>query len=197
MFYGQTYENKELVILDDADDPSFPGGVDHPQVRYLSNWDHALIPAKRNHCCEWANGEIIWSLDSDDWSAPTRMEEQVKMLLASGKQLTGYHSMLFYDVTSGKATKYQGKGCALGSSQCYFKSWWRRYPYRLDKPIASDTTFSGDALRAGQLHCVDGEQMMVARIHAGNSAPKRPDRWKQMQVSDLPECFLQLHAVTA
>src|SRR5688572_15862161 len=33
-FHSQTYPNKQLIILDDADDRSFPEGVNHPLVTY-------------------------------------------------------------------------------------------------------------------------------------------------------------------
>jgi hypothetical protein len=40
--------------------------------------------------------DVIVHLDSDDWSAPTHISDQVKLLVESGKQAVGYREMLFW-----------------------------------------------------------------------------------------------------
>src|ERR1039457_5483020 len=42
--------------------------------------------------------DVIIHFDDDDWSAPTRISDQVKLLVESGKQAVGYREMLFADV---------------------------------------------------------------------------------------------------
>ncbi len=64
------YVRRELVILDDEEDPSFPDQWSFPESVKYSRVEGALnIPQKRNLCCEIAQGDIIMHLDSDDWSA--------------------------------------------------------------------------------------------------------------------------------
>ena len=107
-FRAQTHPDKELIVLDDDDDPSFPHGLPDTLAAYY-RLDHRLrISAKRNRCAELGRGAIITHFDSDDWSAPERMADQVERLEHSGKAVTAYHSMLFYDESSSQAYKYTG-----------------------------------------------------------------------------------------
>src|SRR5262245_29017995 len=82
-FLAQTYPAKELVILDDADDPSFPNKEGLPRddasIRYLVG-ARRTIPIKRNLIAEAAAGELICHFDSDDWQHPERLSTQVKFL---------------------------------------------------------------------------------------------------------------------
>ena len=174
-FLSQTWAEKELVILDDADDPSFPNPPEHPQIRYFRTDIHywLSIPQKRNAVNGLANGEIIWHLDSDDWSSPTRMEDQVRRLEETGKAVTGYHSMDFFDEAAGKVYEYRsGPYYALGSSLCYQRSFWQDNPFDENYRHGSDTVFVRVARLRGQLDAVDSEGRMVARLHSGNSHGK-------------------------
>src|SRR5678816_1480647 len=95
-FLSQTYQNKELIIFDDADDPSFdlkkwPNGI-----HYYRTTQRFTVGAKRNICCELANGELIVHWDSDDWSRSGRIELQVQLLEESGLSVVGFKSLAFY-----------------------------------------------------------------------------------------------------
>lgn len=176
-FLEQSYPMKQLIILDDSDDPSFRDG----SLPTLMEWEQITyarisglnIPSKRNLCCASATGEIIMHFDSDDWSAKERMADQVARLEDSQKQVTGYHSMLFYHVEKQSAFKYHGaKWYAIGTSLTYFRSWWEKHPFPEDKTIGEDNAIVAIAHNSGQLTSVDAGDMLVARIHAGNSSPK-------------------------
>src|SRR6185503_427098 len=109
-FLSQTYSDKELVILDDYDEPSFPDGITHPLVRYFRTENiRYQIPIKRNRVNALANGAVIFHLDSDDWSAPDRMALQVSRLEMTGKAMTGFHTLLFHEEQTGQAWKYTGR----------------------------------------------------------------------------------------
>lgn len=172
-FHAQAYQNRELVILDDTDDPSFPDGVIHPAIRYFRE-PQRTIPEKRNRVNGLATGDLICHFDSDDWSDPQRMEQQVALLLESGKAVTGYHTLLFHDDTTGRAYEYRSDGIyALGTSLCYFKWWWELNRFNERKPIGSDNWFVRAAQQARQIHSVHGERMMVARIHPDSTNKNR------------------------
>lgn len=193
-FFAQTYPDKELVIIDDADNPSFPDGVRATGVNYVLNHAKLCIPAKRNQSCEMARGEIIWTLDSDDWSAPERMADQVARLEESGKAMTGYHAMLFA-CDDGRVYRYAGKpGYAIGTSHCYLRSWWQSHRWHEQKTINSDNLFSKAANGASQLITVDAGQMQVARIHSGNTSgkPTTSPPYRRVDRSELPAGFLDL-----
>lgn len=77
-------------------------------------------------CC---GAQIIAHWDSDDWSYPFRLEDQVKVLEKSGVAATGYSDMVFQD--SGKAWLYQNGDpqFCLGTSLCYWRATWANKPF--------------------------------------------------------------------
>ena len=128
LFLAQTWPNKELVILDDEEHPSFPSGIAGDGIRYEQLRFTLTVGAKCNIACSRAQGEIIIHFDDDDVSAPGRMADQVERLMSSGLDLTGYNEMLFFDGTVWRM--YAGrKDYILGTSFCYLKSAWERHPF--------------------------------------------------------------------
>ncbi len=189
-FLRQTYAAKNLFIVDDREDPSFPDGAPYPNVAHLLIADRQSIPAKRNIAAGLANGEILWHLDSDDWSSPERMADQVRRLEESGKAVTGYHSLLFYSETELMWGRYKGAtNYALGSSLCYWKSFWKDHPFHEDKKIGEDNEFVFAAANEGQLISVDGEQCMVARVHPDNTSRKDMGGFSPVSPGQTPAGF--------
>lgn len=190
-FLSQTYEPRELVILDDTDDPSFPEIPEHPLVTYHRLKEVLTIPVKRNHVNSLSRGQVIIHWDSDDWSANDRITQQVELLQQEQKALVGYNSMLFFDVDQGVTWRYHGRSnYALGTSLCYTREFWHTHPFRRDKPIGSDNSLVKAAQTSNQIISVDVNNQMVARIHQGNTSKKRvtgPD-WKPW-TDPLPDGF--------
>jgi glycosyltransferase involved in cell wall biosynthesis len=195
-FREQTYPARELIILDDEEDPSFPGGApgkDGPElVFYFRCRFHPNIPTKRNRCCQQAKGDVICHWDSDDWSAADRIEDQMARLQSSGKAVAGYHSMLFFDETTGLAWHYAGAAnYAIGSSLAYRKSWWAAHPFDENLKLGEDNAFVYAARGSDQLTVAAAESRMVARIHAGNSYPKHvtDSPYRAAPLEQLPPAF--------
>lgn len=192
-FFAQVYPDKELVIADDGDDPSFPNGITGDGIRYYCSSVSLRfqIPAKRNQCNTLAQGEIIVHWDSDDWSTPERIAYQVARLEESGKAVTGFNTLLFHEPSSGRNFEYRSNSSyACGSSLMYRKSWWTSHPFMESKPIASDNPFVYAAARAKELDTVIGERMLIARIHDGNTSPKARRGPNYVEVFEaLPEAF--------
>src|ERR1700688_3759653 len=93
-FYDQDYAGPiELVIVDNNDVP-LTWAESLPGVKYLRS-PRMTVAALRNLGTENAAGEICISWDEDDWYAANRVTEQVKRLTASGKAVTGWHSILY------------------------------------------------------------------------------------------------------
>jgi len=177
-FLAQTYPEKELIILDDDEERSFPEPRRYSNVRYF--WESSKpIPCKRNRAIELSSGDIIMHFDSDDWSSPERMADQVERLEVSGKAVTGYHSMLFKIEPSGQWIQYVGDSSyALGTSLCYRRSFWKDHYFRSgpEHPnVGEDNEFVKDARQAGELISVPAGAMMWARIHDQNTSVKRFD----------------------
>lgn len=170
----------ELVVVDDGDDSVeklvrdlIVGSSVLLQyvrmAREMEPWQRT-IGAKRNLACECATGDAIVHWDDDDWSADSRISEQLLILIGTHKAVTGYHTMLFWEGEKQRASLYSnGEHYALGSSLCYLRSWWKdhRFP---DKSIGEDNEFVQAAHSAGMLASIPGGKTMVARTHPGNTS---------------------------
>lgn len=171
-FLDQDYQNKELVILDDGPEPVEDLIPIDARIRYARSDHKNNIGHKLNDLCALAAGEIIVRFDDDDHSEPGRITDQVARLQTSGKPLTGYYSILFLDERDGQVWRYVGhQRYACGTSFAFLKSLWEKTQFA---PLAECS--DNDYLRKvgpNALATVDGSAMIVARIHAGNSSPKR------------------------
>lgn len=189
-FMAQTWQNKELVVLDDADGPSFdspPAGALYEKLK-----KRYQIPDKRNMICEMARGHVIAHFDSDDWSKPTRIEEQIRLLLTNNKPVTGYRVMLFWDEIENRAWQYDGNAdYALGTSFMFTKAWWRSHKWDRTFEHGSDGPFIREAWNSGALvNPPDVNKMMVARTHKGNTCKRAYGiHWKKVRTSDIPQEF--------
>jgi glycosyltransferase involved in cell wall biosynthesis len=169
-FRCQTYPHKELIILDDADDPSFPVPPDIPGIQYHRLAKRLTIGAKRNICCSRAEGEVIAHWDSDDYSAPERLEDQFQRLLSTGADVTGYNAMRFTD--GARWWQYTGsEDYALGTSLMYRREYWEANPFPCEM-VGEDSAFIVPARKAQKIACVDAGDLMTATIHAGNTSPR-------------------------
>jgi glycosyltransferase involved in cell wall biosynthesis len=175
-YLSQDWPNKELIVIDDSPKPmvdvfrSCEGGLG----RYTYLDSRMKIGPKRNLACEHAAGEIIVHFDSDDWSAPSRITDQVERLLASGKSVSGYHSMLFWDGV--QAFKYNGsENYSLGSGLCYRKSFWQKHRFVPEGPKSwEDNVFVQAARNDNEIVAFDaGEdprRQHLSQEAAGESA---------------------------
>ena len=88
-YLEQDYPNKELIIIDDGDDPIGDLTEGLPGVRYVRLTARATIGGKRNRACREARGEFIAHWDDDDWYAPCRLSRQVAPLAEDRADITG------------------------------------------------------------------------------------------------------------
>ena len=168
-FEAQTYEPKELV-------------------QYHNSGDRP-IGALRNAANALATGEVICHWDSDDYSHPNRIAEQVALLQASGAECVGYNEMLFWrerDVQlstwPGEAWLYTGtRGGvpALGTSLCYWRKTWERHHFANETQGVEDHWLreknvvgvsSLDLRIPGTPIMQERAPRMIARIHGGNTS---------------------------
>ena len=102
-FMAQTYGPKRLIILDTGTPPT---DLDRYAIIWEESawhpaWAGKTIGWLRNMAnrIAWGTGicDLIAHFDSDDFSHPRRLEEQVALLEASGKMCVGYRELLFWD----------------------------------------------------------------------------------------------------
>lgn len=180
---AQTYEPRELIIIDDLDAPSFRDGIQMDGVSYMVVRPGLTIGQKRNMACSRATGDLIAHWDDDDYSAPGRLADQVARIVETGKPVTGYRTMRLTDGTHWWL--YTGSvDYALGTSLVYERDWWLKYVFDSIQ-VGEDTNFVGVARARGAIVSVDAGEMMWARIHPGNTSVKEPHKnsaqWRRLE----------------
>lgn len=96
-FDAQTYDNRIDVIWDNDGSRS--------------------IGALRNEANRSTDCDIICHWDSDDWSHPDRIAEQVALLQSSGAECVGYNEMLFWFNAMG-CSCFKSPGPPWYAAQC-------------------------------------------------------------------------------
>jgi glycosyltransferase involved in cell wall biosynthesis len=85
----QTYNNLEIIIVDDASHQD-PTGVmatfDDARIVYVRHDTNQGVSGARNTGIDRAKGDLISFLDSDDEWLPTKVEKQLDALRAKGKE---------------------------------------------------------------------------------------------------------------
>jgi glycosyltransferase involved in cell wall biosynthesis len=87
---ASTYDNLELLIIDDASGAEFDGILKtaaslDPRVKVLRQEQNGGTYRIRNRALDEATGELMTFNDSDDWMHPQRLEKQVSKLLGSNR----------------------------------------------------------------------------------------------------------------
>ena len=196
-YQSQTYPHKELVIIDNGNDETeslIPFDED-PSIRYARIQGKPTTGDMRNLCAKHSYGAFICHFDSDDWSAPERVVDQVTRLGDFGV-VTGYHSMLFYDERDGQCYHWHMPHSqvrySLGTSLCYRREWWRHHPFPSLR-VGEDIRFYQQALRhaARLVTTVPAGTMMVARVHNHQTSRKslNPASYMKVSPSALPKAF--------
>jgi glycosyltransferase involved in cell wall biosynthesis len=174
-FLRQTYENRELTVVDDGTDAIKDLLPQDHRIRYVHLANKLTVGAKRNLACEQARGEIIVHWDDDDWHAPHQLQYQVETLLRDGADVCGINRLLFYEIEVGCAWEYiypaNQRFWLSGSTLCYRKKFWfaHRFP-NLD--IGEDGYFVWSG-RPERMIVLSDSTFHVGVIHQFNVSPKQ------------------------
>ncbi|MDU0355994.1 glycosyltransferase family 2 protein [Paraglaciecola aquimarina] len=81
---SQTYENIELIVVDDCSKTSYDSAManynNDPRVTFIRNEINMGLSASRNNGVKHSNGSYIAFLDDDDIWLPNKIESQLKIL---------------------------------------------------------------------------------------------------------------------
>jgi hypothetical protein len=193
-FFTQQWDGeKHLIVVDDADNPSFKVPADLlGDVTYVVMDERLKIGQKRNMAATIADADaILMHIDSDDWSDPRRAEFEFGMLEESQKAVAGFHRLLFFDETTRKVYRLNGPAqqCGFGTTLLYRRTWWEQHPFNEQVTLGEDNRFVAEARESNQLITASADRLMVARIHPNNTGPKVPQLWESASVADLPSEF--------
>ena len=195
-FLAQDYPNKELVIVDDGDEPIGDLACDRPGVRYLHQPARASIGAKRNLACLHARGEIIAHWDDDDWYAADRLRYQVAPIVAGDADITGLENAFVLALPPGEFWTTEPQlhermfvGNVHGGTLVYRKQMLAqglRYP---ETNLAEDAWLLQSAVSRGQrLLRLSNPGVFIYVRHESNAwrdcAPGRflnPTGWKRIE----------------
>jgi glycosyltransferase involved in cell wall biosynthesis len=180
-FQYQTYQNMELIVVDDGAETVEHMIPDDPRIQYVQLSEKLVTGAKRNYACSVSKGGIIVHLDDDDWYAKDWVEYQVRSLTNSTAEICGLSELYFSYPQIAKAWKYVypagQKPWIAGATMAYYRTFWERNNFQNIK-IGEDNIFAwaaGNNILSHQY--ING---MVATIHPGNTSPKSVNnsRWK-------------------
>jgi O-antigen biosynthesis protein len=189
-FLAQDYPNRELIVVDDGEDPVADLMPKDSRVRYCRVAQRQTIGSKRNLACEMAEGQFIAHWDDDDWMASWRLTYQLSAL-ANAKESTvcGLSRILYYQPAAQHAWLYvypEGQRRWLaGNTLCYRKSLWSHYPFS-NLNEGEDTRFIWSVPQSSILPLPD-HTFYVATVHEKNSSPKRTrePRWLPQSVNEI------------
>ena len=198
-FLAQTYENKRLLIWDSSPGLTCCDQLDHNGVVHVPAMDGGSIGCLRNEANSfWTEYPIIVHWDSDDWSHPNRIAEQVALLQASGAECVGYNEMLFWDACAavevdlsteaaidiGEAWLYRAAvpNYAVGTSMAYWRDTWKRNQFPDLSEGCDDLEWfnrgvkiesvSAAGIRTTGVEIMVAQPTMIASIHGGNTCAK-------------------------
>lgn len=194
-FLAQTYEPKELVIVDDG----FPfvdtvqwiewlkrhGFVEPASIRYVSLSSKISIGAKWNIAVEAALGDhlIFWA--DDDWHHPERIRKQLTTLYASGAEACALGNVPYVRLTDGERFKFVAKYRRVLDGTYLFT---RRFAERGPFPRTPSPESVGWLNNKPAPYILDDERLYLGTIHGSNAWGWYPkDQWiKDVNPKPLP-----------
>ena len=201
-FLSQTYKQSHLLIYDTGKKPYRLECLGSSRIVIVRDGPEMARPigAMRNVANSVAvASDILIHFDSDDWSGPYRIEDQVQSLIDSGKECVGYRSVLFWrDIPHGVALLAAEKvrklvrvqeawayhninpAYCIGASFCYWRRVWERQKFREDLPgpergMGEDKEWlnhvdsRGYASHHSTPEYMPNTPMLVCEIHGGNT----------------------------
>ena len=187
-FLRQTWEPRELVIIDDGTRRVADLVPDDDRIRYIATERRRPLGSKRNHACREARGTVIVHWDDDDWMAEWRLAYQVDALLRSRAQVCGLDRLYFLDPEGARAWLYRypgGRPWVAGGTLCYRRTLWEAHPFP-EINAGEDTRFVW-RMDARQVLALDDPTFYVALVHEANtsSRPTRSKRWEKRNVAEV------------
>lgn len=182
-FLNQTYENKELIVVDDGLESSAALIPADERIKYVRLDNYVHLGSKLNIGIEKSSGAIIQKLDDDDYYHPRFLETTVNALVGHDplKTVVAFDCFLILIAATGEL-KFSGRGWSAGQTLCFYRQLWEQTPFR-DTPRAEDWFFLEDN-NPQQIKIEDPELFIAVRHQAGHL-------WTNLGTLDVTEYFTQ------
>jgi glycosyltransferase involved in cell wall biosynthesis len=188
-FLRQDYPSRELIVLDDGDDPISDLIPRDERIRYVRLPERKSIGAKRNLGCEISRGELIAHWDDDDWMAPDRLSLQVRQMAEAGADVCGAGELLYYRPDAGQAWLYRypegARPWLAGGTLLYRRAVWDRHRFQ-EIDVGEDNRFLSDIARFRFCRMPDAS-FYIGLIHPGNTSGKnvKGPRWERRPLEEV------------
>ncbi len=183
MFQQQSYENRELIIVDDGTihenlSELVPDqrGIEYLYIDRLLCDATLTLGAKRNLACSLARGSIIALWDDDDIFGSQRLSKQVEPILRGDAEVTAFRMSHTLDLSSG--TLYQCPEAAhkalfahdvRSGTLMYKASYWRDGLCYPNVSRGEDVAFlHGLVARGARVQQIVSPESYICVRHGGN-----------------------------
>ena len=177
---AQTYpkDRMEWIVLDDGGESAATVMADlaakHKElrIRYIRSETKCTIGAKRNRLHREAAGQILVTMDDDDWYSPDRVAHSVFVMRSKKVPLVGSsQNFLFYaDDKSIWQTGPWGPNHATFGTMAYTKEYAVAHPCNETVTHAEEIEFT--ERYAAPLHQLDSRKVMLVMCHGANTFSK-------------------------
>lgn len=183
-FAHQTWENRELIVVDDGDqhpaDEAAVAAVGGTLVRVPTG---TVLGAKLNAGIERATGALIQKMDDDDYYAPTFLANNAAVVLENWQDacrpiMVYTAPLLFFHVAAWELRRSSDNNLT-GATICFTREMWEYRPFR-EVPSEEDLWMYRDQARFGGISVPvrkDLEHFVQVR-HAGGSL-NRAHTWQR------------------
>jgi len=194
-FSHQTWENRELIVVDDGDqhpvDPADVAAVGGTLVRVPTG---TVLGAKLNAGIARATGSIIQKMDDDDYYAPPFIANNMAVILDNWREacrpiMVYTAPLLFFHVAAWELRRSTDNNLT-GATICFTREMWDYRPFR-EVPSEEDLWLYRDHARFGAVSIpvrTDIEHFVQVR-HAGGSM-NRAHTWQRQWSNQPVEEFL-------
>lgn len=113
---GQSYENLEILVVDDCSDDDIAGAVaalNDPRVRLVRRPRNGGAAAARNTGLAAATGDLVAFMDSDDISLFDRFEQEMKLFCSLPDDFIGVYAAAIAHTDTSEADRAQAAARVL------------------------------------------------------------------------------------
>jgi hypothetical protein len=188
-FARQDYPARELIVVDDGDQPVEDLVAHDSRVVYLRPGHRLTIGAKRCLAADAARGQYLAHWDDDDWYSPDRLSTQLAVLTLGGHSVVGSSSLLYWEPAAQRAWRYTHQHPDAGSwahdaTLLLARSAWEERPYP-DLNHGLDVRWLASLPEDALM--IDNSPIYVGLMHNGNTSRKNTSKpcWAQVPVEQV------------